>query len=81
MLSAMFSFGAFLQPLMLRTALGKMRIIGTLSVSLLMMNVFKLAGYAAFGFNFGPYLLVIAACILAGIPGGKVGRHLGELSM
>lgn len=77
-LSAMFSFGGVLQPLMMRTALDKMQIIATLAVALLFMNLAKIAGYAAFGFDYRPYLLLIGVALLAGVAGARVGRHLAE---
>lgn len=77
-LSAMFSFGGVMQPLMMRTQLDKMQVVATLSVSLLAMNVFKLGGYAAFGFDFGPYLLLIGAALVAGVAGAGLGRSIVE---
>lgn len=75
-LSSMFAFGGLLQPLLMRSRLDRMQVIGTLAVSLVLMNVTKIAGYVGFGFDFRPYLLVIAAAILAGIPGAWLGRRL-----
>ncbi|MBI2993103.1 MAG: sulfite exporter TauE/SafE family protein [Gammaproteobacteria bacterium] len=75
-LSALFSFGGLMQPLMMRTTLDKMQVIATLAVSLLAMNVFKLVGYAAFGFDFRPHLQLIAVAILAGVAGARVGMHI-----
>ena len=75
-LSTLFSFGGLMQPLMMRTMLDKMQVIATLAVSLLAMNVFKLAGYAAFGFEFRPYLTLIGVAIVAGIAGARAGMHI-----
>ncbi len=77
-LSAMFSFGGVMQPLMMRAQLDKMQVIATLAVSLLFMNLAKIAGYIAFGFDFRPYLLLIGTALLAGVAGAGVGRHLAE---
>lgn len=77
-LSAMFSFGGIMQPIMMRTALGRMEVIATLAVALLFMNLAKIAGYIAFGFDYRPYLLLIGCSLLAGIAGSRVGRHLAE---
>ena len=77
-LSSMFSFGGVMQPLMMRTSLDKMQIIATLAVSLLFMNLAKIAGYAMFGFDFRPYLLLIVAAMAAGVAGAGVGRHMAE---
>lgn len=77
-LSALFSFGGVMQPLMMRTRLDKMQVVATLAVSLLAMNVFKLGGYAAFGFDFRPYALLIALSVLAGVAGSGLGRRIVE---
>ena len=75
-LSSLFSFGGLMQPLMMRTALDKLQVIATLAVSLLAMNLFKLAGYAAFGFDFRPYLTLIVVAVLAGVAGARVGKQI-----
>lgn len=75
-LSALFSFGGVMQPLMLRTSLDRMQVVATLAVSLLVMNLFKLGGYAAFGFDFRPYLALIGAALLAGVAGSALGRSI-----
>ena len=75
-LSTLFSFGGIMQPLMMRTKLDKLQVIATLAVALLFMNVFKLAGYATFGFEFQPYLTLIAVAVLAGVAGARAGRQI-----
>ena len=77
-LSAMFSFGGVMQPLIMRTQLDKMQVIATLAVSLLFMNLAKIGGYVMFGFDFRPYLLLIGLAAMAGVAGAGVGRHLAE---
>jgi uncharacterized membrane protein YfcA len=77
-LSALFSFGGVMQPLMMRTRLDRMQVVATLAVSLLAMNVFKVGGYAAFGFDFRPYALLIATALLAGVAGSALGRRMIE---
>ena len=77
-LSALFSFGGVMQPLMMRTGLGKMQVVATLAVSLLAMNAFKLGGYAAFGFDFRPYAVLIAVSLCAGVAGSALGRNVVE---
>ena len=77
-LSAMFSFGGVMQPLMMRAQLDRMQVIATLAVSLLFMNLAKISGYMMFGFDFRPYLLLIGTAMLAGIAGAGVGRQLAE---
>lgn len=75
-LSTLFSFGGVMQPLMMRTTLDKLQVIATLAVSLLFMNVFKLAGYATFGFDFRPYISLIAVAVLAGVAGAGAGMQI-----
>lgn len=75
-LSALFSFGGIMQPIMMRTSLDRLQIVATLSVSLFAMNLFKLGGYFAFGFDFAPYALVTACALAAGIAGAFFGRRL-----
>ena len=75
-LSTLFSFGGLFQPLMLRAALSKLQIVGTLSAGLLFMNVLKISAYSWYGFNYSPYYSVILAAILAAIPGAYLGKKL-----
>ncbi|MGH8246222.1 MAG: sulfite exporter TauE/SafE family protein [Gammaproteobacteria bacterium] len=75
-LSSLFSFGGVMQPLMMRTRLDKMQVIATLAVALMFMNIFKLGGYAAFGFEFRPYAFLIVAAIAAGVGGAAVGKRI-----
>lgn len=75
-LSTLFSFGGLYQPLMLRAALTKWQIVGTLAAGLLCMNVLKIGAYAYYGFDYVPYLGVIAAAILAAVPGAFLGKKL-----
>lgn len=77
-LSALFSFGGVMQPLMLRLRMDRMQIVATLAVSLLGMNLFKLGSYAAFGFDFRPYGPLIGASLLAGVAGSGLGRRMLE---
>ena len=73
-LSTLFSFGGLFQPLMIRAALSKLQIVGTLAAGLLFMNVLKLSAYSYYGFDYGPYLSVIFFAILAAIPGAYLGK-------
>ena len=81
-LSTLFSFGGLFQPLMIRAALSKLQIVGTLAAGLLFMNVLKLSAYSYYGFDYGPYLYVILGAILAAIPGSYLGKrtlhHISE---
>ena len=73
-LSTLFSFGGLFQPLMIRAALSKLQIVGTLAAGLLFMNVLKLSAYSYYGFDYGPYLSVIFFAIVAAIPGAYLGK-------
>ena len=75
-LSTLFSFGGLFQPLMLRAALSKLQIVGTLSAGLLFMNVLKISAYTYYGFDYGPYSGVIVAAVLAAVPGAYLGKKL-----
>jgi uncharacterized protein len=75
-LSALFSFGGLFQPVMVRTKLNKMQITATLASGLMVMNFFKISGYATFGFDFKPYLSVIVLAILVSFPAAKMGKAL-----
>ena len=73
-LSTLFSFGGLFQPLMIRAALSRLQIVGTLAAGLLLMNVLKLSAYSYYGFDYGPYFHVILGAVLAAIPGAYLGR-------
>jgi len=75
-LSALFSFGGLFQPVMVRTKLNKMQITATLAAGLMFMNLFKVIGYASFGFDFQPYFLVMIVAILVAFPAAKLGKAM-----
>lgn len=75
-LSTLFAFGAFLHTIIIRTQLNKPQITATLAGSLLMMGVFKIVGYIAFGFDYLPYLWLILGATLAGFAGTWVGKRV-----
>jgi uncharacterized membrane protein YfcA len=77
-LSTLFSFGALMQPLMIRTRLNRMQIIGTLAAALTVMTCMKTVGYAAFGFDYRPYTWLIVAGMLASVPGAAAGKYLAR---
>lgn len=77
-LSTLFSFGALMQPLMIRTRLNRMQVIGTLGAALFVMTFMKTVSYAVFGFDYRPYLGIIIAGVLASIPGAAVGKRLAR---
>ena len=73
-----FGVGLFLQPAILRTALNRQQITGTLAICLLGLEAMKAAGYVSFGFNYVDYWPHIGAGTIAGIGGTLIGRHLGD---
>lgn len=75
-IGTIFGVGALLQPSILRTNLNKLQITGTLAACLITMDVFKIAGYAGFGFNYLDYLPHIVAGSLAGIAGTWAGKRI-----
>lgn len=75
-IATIFGVGALLQPAMLRTRLLKLQITSTLAACMIIMDVFKIAGYVAVGFDYLAYLPHIVLATLAGIAGTWLGRHL-----
>jgi uncharacterized membrane protein YfcA len=78
LLSAMFAYGALLHAVVLHTGLERRQIIATMAGCLAGMSVFKIAGYALFGFDYAPYLIVIVVSIAASFLGTAVGKRLSE---
>ncbi len=74
--STLFSFGGLFQPIMLRQAMSRFKIVATLAAGLLFMNLLKISAYTLQGFDYSEWLVVIIAAILAGIPGAIAGRQL-----
>ena len=65
-LGTVFGVGTLLQPTILRTPLTKLQITGTLAACLLCMDVFKLTGYIAHGFDYRDYWPHIVCATIAG---------------
>lgn len=74
----MFAFGALLHAVILHVGLERRQIIATMAGCIVGMSVFKIAGYAYFGFDYAPYLIVIAASIAASFLGTALGKRLSE---
>ncbi len=70
--------GGLFQPLMLRAALSKLQIVGTLAAGLLFMNILKLSAYSWYGFDYSPYYSVILAAIPGAFLGKKLLHHIPE---
>lgn len=77
-ISTLFAYGALLHSVILHTGLGRRQVVGTMAGALTGMGVFKIAGYAYYGFDYGPYLAMIGAAILMSFAGTAVGKWLGE---
>ena len=75
-LGTVFGVGTLLQPTILRTPLTKLQITGTLAACLLCMDVFKLTGYIAHGFDYRDYWPHIVCATIAGFIGTVVGLSL-----
>ncbi len=73
-LSTLFAYGALLHALILHTGLGRRQVVGTMAIALTGMGVFKIAGYALNGFDYGPYLATIVLSIIAAFVGTWVGK-------
>ena len=73
-LSTLFAYGALLHAIILHTGLRRRQVVGTMAMGLTGMGVFKIAGYAFNGFDYRPYLLVIAMSVFVAIIGTWVGK-------
>ena len=78
LLSTLFAYGAVLQSVALHAGLKRRELIATMAGCLSGMSVFKLGGYAWFGFDYRPYLVLIVVAMLASFLGTWVGKRLGE---
>ena len=76
--STLFAYGALLHSVILHTGLRRRQIIGTMAGALTGMGVFKIAGYAYFGFDYTPYLAMIIAALAMSFAGTAVGKRLGD---
>lgn len=76
--STLFAYGALLHSVILHTSLERRQVIGTMAGALTGMGVFKIAGYTYYGFDYMPYLAMIAAAITMSLVGTAVGKRLGE---
>jgi uncharacterized membrane protein YfcA len=77
-ISTLFAYGALLHSVILHTGLGRRQVVGTMAGALTGMGIFKIAGYAYYGFDYRPYLAMIGAAILMSFAGTAVGKWLGE---
>ena len=73
-LSTLFAYGALLHAIILHTGLTRRQVVGTMAMGLTGMGAFKITGYAVNGFDYRPYLLVIALSLIVAILGTWVGK-------
>ncbi len=78
LISTMFAYGALLHSVILHTDLKRQQVVGTMAGALTAMGVFKIAGYVFYGFDYTPYLFMIAAAVAVSFVGTAVGKHLGD---
>ena len=76
LLSTLFAYGAVMHALILQTGLNRRQIVGTLGGCLSGMSIFKIVGYASFGFDYSPYFHVIAAAIAVSLIGTAIGKMI-----
>jgi len=74
LLSTLFAYGAVMHAVILHTGLNRRQIVGTLGGCLSGMSIFKIVGYASFGFDYSPYFHVIAAAIAVSLIGTAIGK-------
>ncbi len=74
LLSTLFAYGAVLHAVILHTTLNRRQMIGTMAGALFGMSVFKITGYIVVGFDYSPYLGVIAAGIVVSLLRTWIGR-------
>lgn len=76
--STLFAYGALLHAVILHSGLGRREVVGTMAAALTGMGVLKIAGYAANGFDYRPYLTIIAASLVAAVLGTWVGKLVND---
>ncbi|MDJ0749857.1 MAG: sulfite exporter TauE/SafE family protein [Woeseiaceae bacterium] len=75
-LSTLFAYGALLHAVILQAGLRRREVVGTMGAALTGMAIFKITGYAVNGFDYGPYVVVIALSVLVAFAGTWVGKQL-----
>ncbi len=75
-LSTLFAYGALMHAVILHAGLRRREVVGTMGAALTGMAVFKITGYAVNGFDYRPYLVVIALSVLSAFAGTWVGKLL-----
>jgi uncharacterized membrane protein YfcA len=75
-LGALFGVGGVLQPIILRTNLLKLQIVGTLSACMITLDVMKVTGYVSLGFSYFDYIPHIVGATFAGFLGTWIGKQV-----
>ena len=78
LISTLFAYGALFHAVVLHTGLERRQIVGTMAGCLTGMGVFKIAGYAGFGFDYLPYAHIIGGAVVVSFIGTAVGKRIGE---
>lgn len=74
-LSTVSGAGVLFQSVIVNSKLSKEQVVATIAGTLLFMAIFKSLGYLAAGFDYTPYLLVIALSWIMGISGTMLGKR------
>lgn len=74
-LSTVSGAGVLFQSVIVNSKLSKERVVATIAGTLLFMALFKSLGYLVKGFDYRPYLLVIALSWVMGISGTMLGKR------
>ncbi|MGS2723147.1 sulfite exporter TauE/SafE family protein [Porticoccus sp. GXU_MW_L64] len=75
-LSTVFAYGGVFHAVILRTKLQKQQVVATIAGSLLTMGILKMTGYMLVGFDYRPYLPLIAAVFLVSYLGTWTGKQV-----
>lgn len=78
LISTLFAYGALFHSVILHSGLSRRQIVGTMGGCLTGMGLFKIAGYAWFGFDYLPYLAMIGAAFVMSAIGTAIGKRVGE---
>jgi len=76
LLSTLFAYGALLHAVILHTGLARRQVVGTMAACLTGMSLLKITGYALNGFDYRPYLGIIAFAVMAAFLGIWVGKMI-----
>jgi uncharacterized membrane protein YfcA len=75
-IGTVFGIGSVLQPLLLRSDMRKLQILSTLAACMITMDVFKITGYVAYGFDYFDYVPHIVAATVMGFAGTWAGKRV-----